>query len=199
MTGNTLTPIQENVKAERLTSLLKWAGGKEQELKYILPLLPSFNDYYEPFVGGGAVFFAIQSQRKFINDKSPELFHLYQMVAEQNRTFFVVLETLLAGWLGVSELVERNAAELIGIYKAYSLDERDEDARAALEHNLIGFVQQHSETLRSMFSTLYNKDSEHFLYEIKRNLFSKTKRMRKLGEKKACCLMAISRPISRAH
>lgn len=83
MTGNTLTPIQDNVKAEKLISLLKWAGGKEQELKYILPLLPSFNDYYEPFVGGGAVFFAIQSQRKFINDKSPELFHLYKMVAEQ--------------------------------------------------------------------------------------------------------------------
>ncbi len=184
MTGNTLTPIQENVKAERLTSLLKWAGGKEQELKYILPLLPSFNDYYEPFVGGGAVFFAIQSQRKFINDKSPELFHLYKMVAEQNRTFFDALETLLAGWLGVSELVVRNAAELIGIYKAYSLDERDEDARAALEHNLIGFVQQHSEILQSMFSMLYNKDSEHFLYEIKRNLFSKTKRMRKLERKK---------------
>ncbi len=46
------------------------------------------------------------------------------------------------------------------------------------------FVQQHSETLQSMFSTLYNKDSEHFLYEIKRNLFSKTERMRKLERKK---------------
>src|SRR6266699_6741833 len=89
MTGNTLTSLQENVKAERLTSLLKWAGGKEQELKYILPLLPSFNDYYEPFVGGGAVFFAVQSQRTFINVKSPAVFHVYNMVTEQNLTFFV--------------------------------------------------------------------------------------------------------------
>lgn len=84
----------------------------------------------------------------------------------------------------MSELVERNAAKLISTYKAYSLNERDENARAALEHNLIGFVQQHSEALQSMFSTLYKKDSEHFLYEIKRNLFSKTKRMRKLERKK---------------
>jgi DNA adenine methylase len=184
MTGNTLTPVQGNVMPERLSSLLKWAGGKERELKYILPLLPSFNDYYEPFVGGGAVFFAIQSQRTFINDKSPELFHLYTMVAEQNGAFFDALDMLLAGWQGVSELVESHAAELIGMYKVYSLDERDEDAREALEYNLLEFVQQHSEALQNMFSMLYNKDSGNFLHEIKRNLFSKTKRMRKLERKK---------------
>src|SRR5579859_4325814 len=136
------------LRAERLTSLLKWAGGKEQELKYILPLIPSFNAYYEPFVGGGAVFFSVQSESKFINDKSPELFNLYMLVAEQNRDFFDALDTLLAGWIGISELVEGNASELIGIYKAYSLDVREDDARAALERELIGFIQQHSELLQ---------------------------------------------------
>ncbi len=33
-------------KTSRLTPLLKWAGGKEQELKHILPLIPSFDAYY---------------------------------------------------------------------------------------------------------------------------------------------------------
>ncbi len=41
------------VKYERLPTFIKWAGGKELELKHILPLIPSFNNYYEPFVGGG--------------------------------------------------------------------------------------------------------------------------------------------------
>src|SRR6266480_2540920 len=72
-----MTEDVSTLKTNRLTSLLKWAGGKEQELKYILPLIPSFTAYYEPFVGGGAVFFSIQSQKKFINDKSPDLFNLY--------------------------------------------------------------------------------------------------------------------------
>jgi len=180
----TLPQDSSRIRGERLTSLLKWAGGKEQELKYILPLIPSFDAYYEPFVGGGAVFFSVQSESKFINDKSPELFNLYMLVAEQNRDFFDALDTLLAGWLYISELVEGNAAELIGIYKAYSSDEREDDARAALERNLIGFLQQHSELLQGMFSTLYNKNSDNFLYEIKRNLFSKTKRMRELERKK---------------
>ena len=46
----------------RLQPLVKWAGGKEKELKYILPNLPKhFENYYEPFVGGGAVYTAIQA------------------------------------------------------------------------------------------------------------------------------------------
>ncbi len=48
-----------DLRAKRLTPLLKWAGGKEQELKHILPMIPSFDAYYEPFVGGGAIFFSI--------------------------------------------------------------------------------------------------------------------------------------------
>src|SRR5437660_12729486 len=93
-------------KTEKLTSFLKWAGGKEQELKHILPLIPSFDAYYEPFVGGGAVFFSIQSQKKFINDKSPDLFNLYVMTAQQNIDFFRALDTLLQGWQHVSKIVD---------------------------------------------------------------------------------------------
>src|SRR5260370_25897708 len=85
-------------KTEKLTSFLKWAGGKEQELKYILPSIPSFDNYYEPFVGGGAVFFSIQSTVKFINDKSPELFNLYLMIAQNNKDFFNALDILLELW-----------------------------------------------------------------------------------------------------
>src|SRR5438874_10072264 len=98
-----MTEDVSTLKTNRLTSLLKWAGGKEQELKYILPLIPSFNDYYEPFVGGGAVFFAIQSSQKFINDKSPELCYFYRMVAEQDPAFFSALDALLHSWQRISD------------------------------------------------------------------------------------------------
>src|SRR2546426_10129451 len=94
------------LRAERLSSLLKWAGGKEQELKHILPLIPSFDAYYEPFVGGGAVFFSIQSPKKFINDRSSDLFNFYIMTSQQNRDFFRALDTLLQGWQSVSKNVD---------------------------------------------------------------------------------------------
>ena len=63
------------VASKRLYPILKWAGGKEQELKYIIPNLPQekFTDYYEPFVGGGAVYTSIQANKYFINEKSEDL------------------------------------------------------------------------------------------------------------------------------
>ncbi len=46
------------IREKRVKPIIKWAGGKEKELNYILPQIPdSFNRYIEPFVGGGAVFF----------------------------------------------------------------------------------------------------------------------------------------------
>jgi len=45
---------------------LKWAGGTRQLLPRILQLVPARIDtYYEPFVGGGAVFFALAAQSRF--------------------------------------------------------------------------------------------------------------------------------------
>src|SRR2546429_5639651 len=128
-------------KTSRLTPLLKWAGGKEQELKHILPLIPSFDAYYEPFVGGGAVFFSIQSQRKFINDKSPDLFNLYLMTAQQNVDFFRSLDTLLLGWQSVSNIVDGCATELLNTYIAYSMDK---SSLEELQSRLHEFVLQHS-------------------------------------------------------
>jgi DNA adenine methylase len=169
------------LRAERLPSLLKWAGGKEQELKHILPLLPSFDAYYEPFVGGGAVFFSIQSQRKFINDKSPDLFNLYLMTAQQNVDFFRSLDTLLLGWQSVSKIVDRCATELLNTYTAYSMDK---SSLEEMQSRLYEFVLQHSAEFNAMFEAFFDKDTGNFIREIQRNLLSKTRRMKELEHKK---------------
>ncbi len=169
------------LRDERLTSLLKWAGGKEQELKHILPLIPSFDAYYEPFVGGGAVFFSIQSPRKFINDKSPDLFNLYIMTAQQNVDFFQALDKLLFGWQCVSKIVDRCATDLLSTYKAYSMD------RSSLEEmqiKLLEFVQQYQVEFNAMFGAFFDKGHGNFIQEIQRNLLSKTKRMKELESRK---------------
>ncbi len=176
-----MTEDVSTLKTNRLTSLLKWAGGKEQELKYILPLIPSFTAYYEPFVGGGAVFFSIQSQKKFINDKSPDLFNLYMMTAQQNEDFFYALDTLLLGWRRVSEVVDNHATYLINLYKAYS---RDECTMEELHGNLVTFVLKHITEFNELFEAFFGKDAGNFIREIQRNLLSKTKRMKELEKRK---------------
>ncbi|GAC1390411.1 MAG: DNA adenine methylase [Ktedonobacteraceae bacterium] len=177
-------PLQEGIqipKTCKLTSFLKWAGGKEQELKYIIPLLPPFKNYYEPFVGGGAVFFAIDAQKKFINDRSQELFNLYSMVAQQNTEFFHALEVLLTGWQQISNLVDARAEYLIEIYKAYSTEECSIEE---MQGKLLEFIAHHTKEFNEMFTVFFDKDIENFIMELHRNLLSKTRRMKELEGKK---------------
>ncbi|MBA2284795.1 MAG: DNA adenine methylase [Ktedonobacteraceae bacterium] len=171
----------EVIRTGRLASLLKWAGGKEQELRYILPMIPPFQRYFEPFIGGGAVFFSIQSEKKLINDKSSELISLYRMVAEKNSEFFQTLNDLLYQWQRVSQFVDIYAAELISMYKTYSMDVYD---ASKMREILYAFVLSHIEDFNDMFARHIEKNSENFLREIKRNLVSKTTRMKQLENKK---------------
>ena len=68
-------------KQKNLDLLVKRAGGKEKELKFIIPNLPEyFENYYDSFVVGGSVYTAIQSNKAFINDKSIELISLYKII-----------------------------------------------------------------------------------------------------------------------
>lgn len=164
-----------------LRSFLKWAGGKEQELKYISPLIPSFNNYYEPFVGGGAVFFAMEAKKKFINDRSYELFNLYTMIAQQNEGFFHALTTLLQGWQQISNVVDENAEHLTSTYKAYSMDQCSVEE---MKDKLLAFIVLHTEIFTTMFLNFYEKDNENFIRELERNLLSKTRRMKELEAKK---------------
>lgn len=46
----------------------KAVGGKRKLVSFLLDLLPkSFNDYYEPFVGGGALYWALEEEKRFKN------------------------------------------------------------------------------------------------------------------------------------
>lgn len=64
--------------------IIRWAGGKRRLLKQIYPLLPkTFNRYYEPFFGGGALFFSLGIKKKAtISDLNEELISFYQVVKE---------------------------------------------------------------------------------------------------------------------
>lgn len=63
---------------------LKWAGGKRQLLPAIRPLLPAkIERYYEPFLGGGALFFDVMPQNAIVNDSNLELINCYTVIRDQ--------------------------------------------------------------------------------------------------------------------
>jgi DNA adenine methylase len=79
--------------------LLKWTGGKRLLLKHLSPLLPTtFGTYYEPFVGGAAVFFALQPSPAVLADRNPELTNCYVQVRDHPNAVLSILQ----GW-GSSE------------------------------------------------------------------------------------------------
>ncbi|VTX86358.1 DNA adenine methylase [Gemella haemolysans] len=67
-----------NDKLEKLQPFTKWTGGKRKLLPKLKELLPvDYNNYYEPFVGGGALFFELAPKNAIINDFNNELINCY--------------------------------------------------------------------------------------------------------------------------
>lgn len=84
MKGNSAAElIIEKKKCLQAKPILKWAGGKTQMLGELLPKVPvSYGRYIEPFIGGGAMFFALNPEDAVIADSNPELINMYKQVAD---------------------------------------------------------------------------------------------------------------------
>lgn len=78
-----------------IAPFIKWAGGKRQLLAQIKERMPeSFNNYYEPFVGGGAVVFELLPTRAVINDINKALMNTYKQISNASDTFLQKVKEL---------------------------------------------------------------------------------------------------------
>lgn len=67
---------------------VKWAGGKRQLLPQIRERMPEkYNDFYEPFVGGGAVTFGLLPENALINDINKALINAYRQICDVPEKF----------------------------------------------------------------------------------------------------------------
>jgi DNA adenine methylase len=77
---------------------IKWAGGKTQLLFEIDQLIPSeFNQYFEPFLGGGAIFFHVISNKNiqftaYLSDVNEELINTFNVVKNDVEKLIKVLK-----------------------------------------------------------------------------------------------------------
>ena len=78
-----------------IAPFVKWAGGKRQLIPQIRERMPKqFNNYYEPFVGGGAVIFELLPENAVINDINRALINAYQMICDHPQEFLQEINRL---------------------------------------------------------------------------------------------------------
>jgi DNA adenine methylase len=70
-------------KSNKMSPFLKWVGGKTKYIDEIVPKFPSdYERYYEPFIGGGAIFLYLKPEKATISDINIELVNCYQVIKE---------------------------------------------------------------------------------------------------------------------
>ncbi|WP_461206856.1 DNA adenine methylase [Clostridium sp. DL1XJH146] len=165
-------------KENKLSPLLKYPGGKNKELKYILPNVPSNAiNYFEPFVGGGAVYFALNSEHYYINDKSSELINLYKMVSEQNDEFLRKINDLEQSWTNISDIIEKHTQELIRIYYDYKEQNINKEQLAEV---ISEFFCTNKEEFNRLLKRSFNIAIDNFVLELNKSFKNKIARMVKL-------------------
>lgn len=114
--------------------MIKYRGGKSKEILYFENYIPTdFDTYYEPFFGGGAVYFHLEPRKAVVNDVNDRLMQFYADIRDNYSTVRTQLDELQA-------IYEKNQAE----YKA--LKEKTPDDR----------VPNHNEDLYYLLRDMFN-------------------------------------------
>lgn len=161
---------------KELKPFIKWPGGKSRELKVIIPQIPySIENYYEPFIGGGAVYFAITNAKNhFINDKSTDLVNLYQNIKEYNTDITNILAIIDSYWKEIDYIYKKHRIKLNSIFIDYRKDKTFDIKKE---------IYTYIENIKADFIKgidIFSYDIHFYIKEIKINLYRKISRMRKI-------------------
>ncbi|OPL12087.1 MAG: hypothetical protein AVO34_01620 [Firmicutes bacterium ML8_F2] len=80
---------------EKAKPFIQWVGGKREMIPQYEEFIPKkFNTYYEPFLGGGAMFFYLQPKKAVLSDNNTELIRSYEGVRDNTEEVIKILKEL---------------------------------------------------------------------------------------------------------
>lgn len=173
-------PVIETA-ATALKPIIKWPGGKEKELVHIRREAPEkYQNYYEPFVGGGSVFTAFNGKHLFINDKSDELISLYRAIASKDKSFYQWMDYIMEAWSCMLAFVDANR-QLCDWYLQYRANEIGDDFIKVRYHT---FIKENFDDLQTIIPAPLEWHRDFYKSELSQSLTSKIVRMKKIELKK---------------
>ena len=87
--------FEENIWVIKAKPFIKWVWWKRQLISQFEELYPKeFNNYFEPFLWGWAVFFNLQREKSFLSDVNEELINVYKTIKTKPKKLIAFLETL---------------------------------------------------------------------------------------------------------
>jgi DNA adenine methylase len=124
---------------------VKWVGGKARLIPELSKYFPDkYNAYYEPFVGGGALFFSLQPKVAHISDLNSTLIATYKIIKSDVQSLIDALNEIQTHYYQLSDIDEK---------KKYYLSLRDE------------FNQLHSDDFRKAVLLIFiNKTCFNGMY-----------------------------------
>lgn len=135
---------------------LKWAGGKRWLLNYLDEIIGNlvFNDYHEPFLGGGAIFFSLEPQNNiYLSDLNEELINTYLMVRERPNEVINILKNY------------RNTEEFYYQIRQQRINDNIERAARFIYLNKTSYNGLYRVNRRGEFNVPYGKGNGNFLSE----------------------------------
>lgn len=156
-----------------LKPFTKWTGGKRK----LLPILkenlpPKYNRYFEPFIGGGALFFEMAPKNAVINDFNSELINAYIQIKDDPDMLLKLLK----------EHKQKNSKEYYLEVRSFDRDDRinrmtDVERAARILYMLrVDFNGLYRVNSKNQFNVPYGKYKnpkivdENTIYEISRYL-----------------------------
>lgn len=184
-------------KNKLVVPFLKWVGGKRQlipEIKKFLPKGISNCTYYEPFIGGGALFFELQPKCAIINDYNEELINVYKVIRDHpneliedlkkhknTAEYFYEIRALdrqplfnnLTNIERASRIIYLNKTCYNGLYRVNNAGEFNSPFGKYKNPNIINepVIRAVSKYLNSANIQIFNKDYQEILKEIPANSF----------------------------
>ena len=153
------------MRKTEIVPFVKWAGGKRQLLSQIQERMPeNYNHYFEPFVGGGAVFFGTQPSKALINDINKALINTYQRICNSPKEFLSEVNKI------DSQICEDGKQYYYSLYRVNGKGlfnvPYNNSRRASVEENVIWAVSEYLQNI-----TILQGDFEDACKEAKKGDF----------------------------